>query len=113
MVDSPLGLLIRKRLDELGLSLREATDPRRVKGLITKSALSQLARGETRSPQADTIKGVALAIAVPVREVEEALALPPELGRFTLPRRADRLTEKERAVVIGVVDALLAARRDR
>lgn len=107
MVETPLSLLIRKRLDELGLTLREAA----ARGRITTSTLHRYAQGQTSQPDEVTVRGIAKAIGVPVREVADVLGLPPLAGRFVLPRRADRLTEAERRVVIGMVDALLSARR--
>lgn len=108
MTETALSLLIRKRLDELGLTLREAA----ARGRITTSTLHRYAQGQTSQPDEVTVRGIAKAIAVPVAEVAGTLGLPPLAGRFVLPKRADRLTEAERRTVLAVVDALLAAHRD-
>lgn len=52
---------------------------------------------------------LAVALDVPGSKVMAAAGQRPRLGRFELPRRADRLTEHERGVVVSVVDAILEA----
>ena len=43
--------------------------------------------------------------------VREALAMPPTYGVWEIPPRAQALDPHERDVVMGVVDALLRAKR--
>lgn len=57
---------------------------------------------------------IATMLDVAVSDVLRAAGQRPRLGRFELPRRADRLTDGERQAVVGVVDAILnAAAADR
>jgi hypothetical protein len=57
-----------------------------------------------------TIEGLSAALRVPTSRVRQILGQPVhDLGPFELPRRANRLTSKERALVVSVVDAILAA----
>lgn len=61
----------------------------------------------------DTADAIATMLDVPVGDVLEAAGQRRRLGKFDLPKRADRLTESERAAVLGVVDAILEANGDR
>lgn len=56
-----------------------------------------------------TADALATMLDVPVDVVLQAAGQRVRLGKFDLPRRADRLTEAERAAVLGVVDAILEA----
>lgn len=52
---------------------------------------------------------IATMLDVAVGDVLTAAGQRARLGRFELPRRADRLTDSERDVVVAVVDAILGA----
>lgn len=56
-----------------------------------------------------TADALATMLGVPVDLVLQAAGQRPRLGKFELPSRADRLTESERASILGVVDAILGA----
>lgn len=56
-----------------------------------------------------TADAIATMLGVPVDLVLQAAGQRPRLGKFELPSRADRLTETERASILGVVDAILGA----
>ncbi|RIJ76656.1 hypothetical protein D1871_11325 [Nakamurella silvestris] len=58
---------------------------------------------------ADTL---ATALDLPVSDVLRAAGQRPRLGRFVLPKRADRLTQSERVAVLTVIDAILAADKE-
>lgn len=61
-----------------------------------------------------TADALATMLDVGIDVVLEAAGQRRRLGAFELPARAERLTESERAVVLGVVDAILeAAETDR
>lgn len=57
----------------------------------------------------DTARTLATMLEVDADQIFAAAGQRKPLGRFDLPRRADRLTESERAAVVGVVDAILEA----
>lgn len=103
-----LQRLVKARLKQLGLSYREAA--RRSDGMASHATFYQLATGQHRGRVSDrTIKGLALALELSVREVRDAAGLgdeesPPE---FRLPKRASRLTPKQRRAIVAMVDALL------
>lgn len=113
--------LMERRLSELGrrrgrkepLNLREVwqTLPADEKG---KRAISyELVRRVQREGHTRISDRAADAIAtmldVPVGDVLHAAGQRRRLGRFELPRRADRLTDPERTTVLAVVDAILNA----
>lgn len=56
------------------------------------------------------IDALALALDVPVSTVIQAAGQRQRLGPFVAPRRWERLTESERAVLLDVADAILDAR---
>jgi hypothetical protein len=58
----------------------------------------------------ETASALATMLDVPVDHVYAAARIPPRLGRFELPGRADALNPGERAAVLGVVDAILEAK---
>lgn len=106
--------LVLDRLRDLGdrsgpLSTRLAA--RRSGGKVSYETLRKIARGEHSGDISDDVaQGIALALEVPLSQVHAAAGQRPALGRFELPRRADRLTAAERRTVIAVVDSLLNAR---
>lgn len=110
---SALSELIRTRMLRLGFSYRYAASPSRVGDLISPQTLHRYADPRTASaPDETTIKGIALAIEVPVSKVEKAVGVPSDLGAFDLPAKAARLTMEERKLILSMIDALLAAHRD-
>ncbi|WP_160006825.1 hypothetical protein [Nocardioides sp. AX2bis] len=60
----------------------------------------------------ETAGAVATMLDVPLADVLAAAGMPPRLGRFELPGRADSLSREQRDVVLGVVDAILDAGAD-
>jgi hypothetical protein len=56
-----------------------------------------------------TAAALATMLDVPEGDVAAAMGVRPPLGPFELPARADRLNERERRVVVDVVDAILTA----
>ncbi|MFD8197559.1 hypothetical protein [Streptomyces wuyuanensis] len=110
-----LQQLVMDRLIELGtpgrpLSYRGAAA--RGRGFISHGTIGRIARGEHAGVlEEDTVIGLSLALGVPRALVEEAAGIQRErpLEPFVLPSRANRLTRRERAAVLGVVDAILAA----
>lgn len=107
-----LADLIAGQRRKLGLSVRQAAE--KSGGRISASRLNSVEHGAI--PAEDRIlAGLADALGLPLAKVraaagrDRAAPLPP----FTLPDRADRLNARERKTVLAVVDALLAAHRDR
>lgn len=119
-VNETLQALLERRLREMGqrrgrgekLSLREAwmrlpeLDGGRAISYETVRRIRE--NGHTKIGDA-TADAIATMLDVPVDRVLLAAGQRPRLGKFDLPRRADRLTEDERGVVVGVVDAILSA----
>lgn len=97
------------RLAELDLSYRAAAA--RSNGLISHSSLNFIVNGQMRAESLGPrlIRGVALAIDVPVSEVESAVKLSGgKLGtEFRLPKKADKLSPAQRKAVLAFVHALL------
>lgn len=110
-----LQQLVTDRLIELGtpgrpLSYRAAAA--RGRGFISHGTIGRIARGEHAGVlEEDTVIGLALALGVSRTCVEKAAGThrARPLEPFALPSRANRLTRRERAVVLAMVDALLAA----
>ena len=56
-----------------------------------------------------TASALATMLDVDINDVYAAARIRPRLGKFDLPTRADRLDDKQRRIVLGVVDAILDA----
>jgi transcriptional regulator with XRE-family HTH domain len=107
-----LAELVATQRERLGLSVRQAAE--KSGGRISASRLNSVEHGAI--PTEDRIlEGIAEALDLPLSKVraaagrDRAAPLPP----FVLPARADRLNARERKTVQAVVDALLAAHRER
>lgn len=120
-VNETLQELVERRLREMGqrrgrgenLSLREAwmrlpelPNGARAVSYETVRRIRELGHNKIGDGTADAL---ATMLDVPVDVVLQAAGQRVRLGKFDLPRRADRLTEAERAAVLGVVDAILEA----
>ena len=92
------------------LSLRDVAD--RSGGLLSHSTVHAIERGRP-TVEDRAIDGLALALDVPVDKVRRAAGVrrPDTAEPFVLPRRASRLSRKERELILGMVDALLEAKR--
>lgn len=120
-VGETLQQLVERRLYEMGksrgrdeaLNLLEVwqslPEDERGKRPISYEIVRRIAKGEHRNIGDRAADAVATMLDVPVGDVLKAAGQRPRLGRFDLPRRADRLNEKERTVVLSVVDAILGA----
>ena len=81
-------------------------------GLVSVSTLNSIATGKHAGRLSEaTLRGIAAAVDRPATEVAALVGveLADELPPFVLPRRADRLTQPQRRVVVAVVDAILTA----
>lgn len=98
--------LVRDQLALLGISQREAGD--RSNGLLSHATLSRIMNGVSAGPwSVKTLRGLSLALDVPMSEVEKVASLPSAGPTFELPREASRLTAEERKAVLQVVRVLL------
>lgn len=106
-----LAELVAAERQRQGLSLRQVADL--AGGLITHSTVHAIERGERESFDDDTLDGLAKALSVPIDRVRKAAGVrrPDTDEPFVLPKRANRLTRKERQLVTDMVDALLEAKR--
>ena len=106
---TPLQKLVGDRLADLNLSYRAAAA--RSNGLISHSSLNFVAKGQMRAETLGPrlIRGLALSLDVPVSEVEAAVKQSggTHVVEFRLPKKADKLTPKQRKAVLAFVNALL------
>lgn len=107
---NPLGGYLREQMAARDVSsLRELA---RAAGIGATTA-SRLLSGDG-APAEVTLRRVADALAVPLPRLRELAGRPRGEPRpFVLPPRADQLTDRQRAVVLSVVDALLDASSGR
>lgn len=113
MTTTDLSRLVRDRLAELDLSYRQAAG--RSRGLISHGTIGAIATGKHGGDLAEqTLDGLALALDVSRRQIEEAAGVyrvrPAE--PFRLPEELNRLGRKERALLVQMGMALLAAREE-
>jgi len=105
---NPLQKLVADRLAELDLSYRRAAA--RSGGLVSHATLNQLVLGrETVTGKSHkTLQGIALAIDLPLSVVAEAAGqTPKEPTEFRLPKKANKLSPKQRRAILAMVNALL------
>lgn len=120
-VNETLQDLLERRLREMGqrrgrgenLSLREAwlRLPEDANGTraVSYETVRRIRENGHNKIGDQTADALATMLGVDVDAVLRAAGQRPRLGAFELPARAQRLTEPERAVVLGVVDAILEA----
>lgn len=113
MASTELSRFVRERYyrrfgeEPSARSLAEASG-----GRFKHAAANRLIQGTHGDLEEETIRGLVTALACDISEIRKRLGQASHsLGRFDLPSRADRLTSKERKVVVSVVDAILAARQ--
>jgi transcriptional regulator with XRE-family HTH domain len=106
-----LRQLLNDALARSGWTLREVE--RRSEGRLGRDTLSRIRSGRTRHVRPDTLQALHEVLRIPLTRLRaangQAARVPPE--PFMLPARANGLTARERALVLAVVDGLLAARR--
>lgn len=105
-----LAELVAERREQLGMSLRGAAEASG--GLVSKTHLAAIETGETTAVSDRMLRGIALALELPLGRVREAAGVRPALRPFSCPERADRLNARERRLVISLIDTLLAAREE-
>jgi transcriptional regulator with XRE-family HTH domain len=105
-----LAELVAKRRAELGLSLRQAAD--RSDGLVSHGRIGDIENGNDGDVSDRILEGLHLALDIPIRKLRAAAGLANPTARpFVLPDRANRLTQRERKLVLELVEVLLMAHR--
>lgn len=114
-VTESLPALIARRMNDLGarsvrdLYLRLPTDET---DRISYETVRKLVNGEQRRVKGNRVlRDLALMLEVNENEVRVALGVPPTYGPWEIPPRVNGLDPTERDVVMGVIDALLRAKR--
>lgn len=108
MTSLTLAELVTKRREQLGLSLRGVADASG--GLVSKTNVGAIERGDYQVTGDRVLRGLALALELSVDEVTAAAGRQwRRLQPFTLPEKADRLNARERKLVLSLIDTLLAA----
>lgn len=115
MAVTPLATLIQQRMDELGirsgrgLARRTENAP---DGALDQATIAKYRKGSAQTPDEQTLRSLAHALALPVQQLRETCGLPRgDLGPFVLPPEADRLDAKAREAVLTVIRALLGTDR--
>jgi len=113
--DMTLGELIGQRLRDLGSPGRPLSYRAAVNGVegISPETLRRLHLGtHSGHPNEETIDALAEAIRVPTQRLRRLLGRTT-LGRFELPRAADRLTLRQRRAVLEIVSAMIDPGEDQ
>lgn len=103
----PLQRLIIDRLAELGLTYREAAE--RSSNLISFGRLNGIANGRLGQLNEKTIRGIALALDVPIKTVRESCQMPVSPTEFRLPARSVYLSPQSRRLLMDMTNRLLEA----
>lgn len=105
-----LSELVRDRREQLGLTLREAAAASG--GLISSTTLHAIEQGDSQPASPRIIAGIAVALELPEAKVRRAAGLSAKtLPPFKVPERANLLNQRERRLVLQLIETLLAARR--
>lgn len=105
-----LAELIRTELAKKNLTYREAEA--RSGGMVKAANLNKIANGRYNHEVGDdTLRGIALAIGVPLSRVrKEAGKAPSEPPLFDVPDEARYLTPAQRRAVLAVISSMLSSR---
>ena len=108
-----LADLVQRERARQGLSLRQVAE--RSGGLLSTSTVHAVEQGRRARLTDETLDGLAKALDLQPEQVRRAAGVRPgdTLGPFVLPRRFQRLTVKERDLLVALGDALLDAQRAR
>lgn len=108
MTTQPLSALVADARAHAGLSLRQVAEASG--GLLSKTHVAAIERGDTVRVTDRTLAGLAMALGLSAAKLRAAAGLSSRvLPPFEVPSRANRLSLRERKVVLAVIDALLAA----
>lgn len=111
MTTESLAALVAARRADLHLSLREVAE--KSDGLLSTTTVNAVENGERLTVSEDTIRGLSVALDIPLKKVRAAAGYSAEdLPPFKL-KRGELLNARERRLVQELVDALIAARRGR
>lgn len=102
--------MVKAERARLGLSLRQVAE--RSGGMLSSSSVHAIEKGDRTTYDDTTLMGLARGLGLPAHVVDKAAGVPgsDEDKPFVLPRRANRLTRKEREHVLQLVDLLLERR---
>lgn len=105
-----LDELVRTEMAKKNISFREAAA--RSGGLIDKANLNRIATGRyPHKLRDDTLRGIALAIGVPLSRVrKEAGKTPSEPPLFEVPEEARYLSPAQKRAVLAVISSMLSSR---
>jgi hypothetical protein len=109
---TPLQELVVGRMADLNLSFRKAAE--RSGGRVSAATLNAIALGRHGGNlDGEVSEGIALALGVKSAAVRRAADEGSAGGaEFVLPRKAAKLSPKERKAILLMVDALLASHED-
>lgn len=110
MTTVTLRQLVAEQRTSLGMSLRDVAD--RSGGLLSSSTVHAIETGRRTTVSDETVDGLAKAFRVPVSLVRDAAGYADAdvTEPFKLPRKANRLTRRERDHVLELIDLLLERR---
>lgn len=113
-VAESLPELIARRMKDLSVTSLNALHRLLPPGddRITYETLRLLNNGQQRGTRDERVfRDLALMLDVDTNTVRAAIGVEPDFGPFDLPPRAQGLDPQERSTVVGVMDAILRAKR--
>lgn len=63
-----------------------------------------------KSVKQEVLEAFSAVLGVSLEILEQAAGVPATVGEFKLPKRADKLSRSERAVILSMIDALIDAK---
>jgi hypothetical protein len=113
-VQETLQQLAQRRLREIGapgepISTRAAWLRAGGEGVVSYETFRRVVELRHTKIGDRVADALSVGLDVPVSTILAAAGQRPRLGRFEMPRRADRLNDVERKAILSVVDAILTA----
>jgi transcriptional regulator with XRE-family HTH domain len=107
--ESLADLVARVRADK-GLSLRQVADASG--GLISHTRVQAIEDGNDARVSDRVLRGLAAGLGISLKSLRTAAGFSDPTARpFTIPERANRLTQRERRLILEMIDTLLEAHR--
>lgn len=107
-----LSDLVNRRLFEMG-GMSNRAMAAASGGLMSHATAAKVVNGRHGDVEENTIIGLARALHLPESTLRRALGLPNKQAPFVLPDRANRLTPRQRAAIVKVIDAMLVPQEEQ
>lgn len=105
---SELSKLLHEANSEAWSARRITAEAEKMGHLVANTSVSKYLRGEPEKPSESVLAALGAALGIPLPKLREAAGLPSgELEDFVLPPEANRLSRRQRDVVLHLIQTFL------